>query len=94
MSETTGKRRFQPKMTRGAFRFHLTLWTLMAALQAFLVLRRVGEPWDELAYIWSALLVLAVVNIIVLLYTRHRDRGFWIEEEARRADWDQRGRQL
>jgi hypothetical protein len=81
-------------MTKGAFRFHLTLWTLMAVLQAFLVLRRIGESWDELTYIWAALLVLAVVNIFVLLYTRHRDHRFWEEEESRRADWDRRGRQL
>jgi hypothetical protein len=94
MSETRGRKRLEPKITRGAFRFHLTSWSLIAALQAFLVLRQIGHSWDEFTYIWSALLALAVVNIFVLLYTRNGDREFCNEEGVPRPDWDPRGRHL
>jgi hypothetical protein len=83
-------------MTRGGFRGLFVVWTFMAVTQvAFLILRGMaGRGWDAGNYLSLATVVGAVAGIAYLLYVRRHDKHFWDEDEARRAEWDRRGRQL
>lgn len=83
-------------MTRGGFRFMFVGWTFMAVMQLVeLILFWVaGKPWELASYLWLATLLIALGGLVYLLYVRRHDRHFWDEEEARRADWDRRGRAL
>jgi hypothetical protein len=89
-------RRLAPRMTRGGFRGLFVVWTFMAVTQvAFLILRGMaGRGWDAGNYLSLATVVGAVAGIAYLLYVRRHDKHFWDEDEARRAEWDRRGRQL
>jgi hypothetical protein len=54
-----------------------------------------GDALDSaLFWIFSLIAVVGVVWFLYLLRVRRNDAPFWDEEEARRADWDRRGRQL
>lgn len=92
MSE--GQKRLEPRMTRGGFRFQLFMWILLAVNPISQLVARSDEPWDGFHFLMVALLVLCAAGLAYLFYVRHRDGHFWDEEEARRADWDRRGRQL
>lgn len=83
-------------MNRGAFRLQAVLWSFIALLQLVMLTRNVlaGDPWDWPNALNLVVLVLAVANVGWLLYVRRRDSSFWDEEEARKADWDRRGRAL
>lgn len=96
MAEPEPHKRLQPKMTRGAFRFQLVLWSIWTALQLVVVVINLaaGTVWDLGDYLAVTGLALGVVYVGCLLYLRHRDGHFWEEEEAKRADWDRRGRAL
>nr|WP_245953579.1 hypothetical protein [Arthrobacter silvisoli] len=50
--------------------------------------------WGAFLYLMLAMLIICAVFTAYLLYVRHYDGHFWDEEEARRQDWDRRGRQL
>jgi len=92
MSE--GQKRLEPRMTRGGFRLQLVMWALVTINPVWQLVFRSNEPWDGFHYLMAAILVACVGFLAYLLYVRHRDGHFWDEEEARRADWDRRGRQL
>jgi hypothetical protein len=94
MSEVEGQKRLQPRMTRGGFRWQLTLWVVLTLNPIWQLVARVNEPWDGFHYFLVAWLALCLASLAFLLYVRHHDGHFWDEEEDRRADWDRRGRQL
>jgi hypothetical protein len=81
-------------MTRGGFRYQLVMLILLTVIPVALLLTRADQPWDEFHFLLVAILVLDAAFLVYLLYARRRDAHFWDEEEARRADWDRRGRQL
>jgi hypothetical protein len=83
-------------MTRGGFRVQFVLWSLWTALQLVMLARNlvVGTVWDLGDYLSLAGLILGVASLGFLLYVRHHDGHLWEEEEAKRADWDRRGRAL
>lgn len=96
MAEDAVPKRLQPKMTRGAFRVQFVLWSLMAVLPlAILIGNRVMTTvWDLRDYLALAMLIVAVAYLVYLLHVRRHDGRFWEEEEARRDEWDRRGREL
>jgi hypothetical protein len=53
-----------------------------------------GKPWELASYLWLATILVALGGLAFLLYVRRNDRPFCDEEEARRAEWDRRGRAL
>lgn len=83
-------------MTRGAFRIQLVLRSIWAALQLSIVVLNPASRtvWDLGDYLSLAALILGVGYLCFLLYLRHHDGHCWDEEEAKRADWDRRGRAL
>lgn len=95
MSETEGRRRMAPRMTRGGFRFSfwvcvvLTLGNLVSALLAF-----VGRGDSLALFLAVGVVVAGVIFLAYLLRVRRNDEPFWDEEDGRRADFDRRGRQL
>ncbi|MFF1385194.1 hypothetical protein ACFVWT_16665 [Arthrobacter sp. NPDC058288] len=96
MSEAERPKSLQPKMTRGGFRVQFVLWSLWSALQLVMVVRNmaVGTVWDLGDYLSLAGLILGVASLGFLSYVRPHGGRFWEEEEAKRADWDRRGRAL
>jgi hypothetical protein len=96
MAEDDLPKRLQPRMTRGGFHTQFVLWSIIAVLQlarlvGSLVVRTVWDPGD---YLWLAMLILAAGYLVYLLHVRRHDGRFWEEEEARREEWDRRGRAL
>jgi len=96
MAEPTAHKRLQPKMTRGAFRIQFVLWSISTALLLVVVVVNLvaGTVWGLGDYLSLTALILGVAFLGFLLYVRHHDGHFWEEEEAKRADWDRRGRAL
>jgi hypothetical protein len=96
MNEPKRPRRLQPRMTHGGFRFMFVVWTAMALLQLVVLILfwMAGKPGDLGSYLRLATLLVALGGLVFLLYVRRNDRPFWDEEEARRAEWDRRGRAL
>lgn len=96
MSEDKGPKRLQPKMTRGGFRFMFVGWIFLALTQlvALILFWVAGKPWEIGSYLRLATLLIALGGLAYLMRIRHHDGHFWDEEEARRADWDRRGRAL
>lgn len=83
-------------MTRGGFRIQLVLWSIWTALQLVIAFRNlvVLTVWDPGDYLSLVALIFGVAVLGFLLYVRHHDGHFWEDEEAKRADWDRRGRAL
>lgn len=83
-------------MTRGGFRYQLVLWSIWTVLQLVVVVINLvsDSVWDLGDYLFFTALILGVTYLLFLLYVRHHDGHFWEEEEAKRADWDRRGRAL
>lgn len=83
-------------MTRGGFRIQFVLWSIWTVLQLVIVVRHLvlGTVWDLGNFLFLAGLILGVAFLGFLLYVRHHDGHFWEDEEAKRADWDRRGRAL
>lgn len=96
MSEAKGPKTLQPKMTRGGFRVQFVLWSFWTALQLVMTVRNLagGTVWDLGNYLSLAGLILGAAFLGFLLYVRHHEGHFWEEDEAKRADWDRRGRAL
>lgn len=99
MAETQGRKRLEPRMTRGSFRFILWAVIVQTTLSIILMLLNLdigrAREWEPQAFFMAA--ALFVVNMIFLGYllrVRRYDTPFWNEEEARREEWDRRGRQL
>lgn len=96
-----GRKRLKPPMTRGGFRLQLVLCALLTINPIRQIVSRLNEPWGTFEYVAVAVLALCVAFFAYLLYVRRHDGQLWDEEEARRkaeearrADWDRRGRRL
>ena len=94
MSRRDASKRLEPKMTRGSFRFMMTLACIMVAFEVIVLVLRLFRPWDSVNYGYVAIILVTTGLIGRLLYIRHHDSGFWRREEAERESWNQRGRQL
>jgi hypothetical protein len=97
MSESEGRRRLQPRMARGSW--HLSFWSALGQAVAFslLVLLKTdpGNGWDAAGFwLFTTCTLLSATYCVYLLRVRVHDEPFWTEEEARRAEWDRRGRRL
>lgn len=84
-------------MTRGSWK--LSAWSAagLAVIGALLALNKLWSEkgFDAVSFwIYTALFAVSVIQFAHLHRVRRNDAPFWDEEEARRADWDQRGRQL
>ena len=89
-----GRKRLEPRMTRGGFRWQLVMVSFMAVNAIVQIAFRWNQAWGPFLYLMLAMLIICAVFTAYLLYVRHHDGHFWDEEEARRQDWDRRGRQL
>jgi hypothetical protein len=97
MSTTDGRKRMEPRMTRGSWKFSAWSAAGLAVMGALLALNKLwsGKGFDAVSFwIYTALFVISVIQFAHLLRVRRNDALFWDEEEDRRADWDRRGRQL
>lgn len=81
-------------MTRGGFRFMLVFCALMTISPITLIAFHATDPWGLTQSLSAATLVLCMALLGYLLYVRRHDAHFWDEEDARRADFDRRGRLL
>ena len=97
MPTTKGRKRIEPRMTRGSWRF--AFWCAVG-LMVISVLPALGKLFfddssDAVSFwIYTALFAVSGAQFLHLLRVRRNDTPFWDEEEARRADWDRRGRSL
>jgi hypothetical protein len=94
MSQGEARKRLEPKMTRGGFRFMITMAGIVAALQLVVLVIRLSLPWEDGNLLFIAVFLASAGFIARLLYVRHHDSVLWDEEEAERERWNQRGRQL
>jgi hypothetical protein len=94
MSQGEARKRLEPKMTRGGFRFMITMASIVAALQLVVLVIRLSLPWEDGNYLFIAVFLASAGLIARLLYVRHHDSVLWDEEESDRERWNQRGRQL
>jgi hypothetical protein len=97
MPGTEGRKRLEPRMTRGSWKF--TAWAAGAQVvsSALLTLNnlRPDDGWDAASFwVFLTWFAISAIYFLYLLRVRQNDAPFWDEEEARRADWDHRGRQL
>jgi len=99
MPQIEGRKRLQPKMTRGGWRFQVWgsgVQAVAFSVLAFLAFRGAGAGgWDAMAF-WLCIvcILLNATHFLYLLRVRRNDARFWDEEEASRADWERRGRRL
>jgi hypothetical protein len=99
MSETEGRKRLQPKMGRGSWRFGMWAYSAQVVVSAFLAVnqftRGLNNGWDIgffcLFIVWF---LLSAGQVLYMLRVRRNDAPFWDEEDVRRADLERRGRQL
>lgn len=94
MSQGEARKRLEPKMTRGGFRFMITMAGIVAALHLVVMVIRLSLPWEGGNYLFIAVFLVSACFIARLLYVRHHDSVLWDAEEAERERWNQRGRQL
>ncbi|MET1156394.1 hypothetical protein [Arthrobacter sp.] len=97
MSSTEGRKRLEPRMSRGSWRFQAWAAGAMMVLSALLALLKLvpNDGWDPVSFwLYTALFIITVIQLLRLLRVRRNDAPLWDEEEARRADWDRRGRSL
>lgn len=97
MSELEDKKRRQPRMTRGSWR--LSMWSsgLMVLCFSPVAITKFNgsNGWDAgAAWIFSLAALANAARFVYLLRFRRNAASFWSKEEARRADFDHRGRQL
>lgn len=97
MPTSEGRKRMEPRMTRGSWKFGAWSAGGQIVVSALLALNKLWpeKGFDAMSFwIYLARLAVSVIQFARLLRVRRNDAPFWDEEEARRADWDQRGRQL
>ncbi|MDQ0850676.1 hypothetical protein QFZ65_002614 [Arthrobacter sp. B3I9] len=97
MSSTEGRKRLEPRMSRGSWRFALWVFGGQFVCSALLALNKVGSShgWDPVSFwLYTAWFIISAIQLLLLLRVRRNDAPFWDEDEARRADWDRRGRRL
>ena len=97
MLSTQGRKRLEPRMGRGSWRFQAWAAGAMMVLSALLVLIKLisSDGWDPVSFwVYTALFIISVIQLLRLLRVRRNDAPFWDEDEALRADWERRGRRL
>jgi hypothetical protein len=97
MSTTEGRKRLQPRMSRGSWRFMVCCVAGQALFSATLTLNKLrpDDGWDVLFFwVYAVWFATNTIYFLYLLRVRRNDKPFWDEEEASRAGWDRRGRQL
>lgn len=97
MPSTEGRKRLEPRMSRGSWRFMALVAGGQMACSALLTLNKLRpeDGWDAASFwVYLAWFAVSTIYVLYLLRVRRNDAPFWDEEEARRADWDHRGRQL
>jgi hypothetical protein len=97
MPESDGRKRLQPRMARGSWR--LSIWSAGGQAVSFSLLALLktgaGNGWDVAGFwLFTACALFNATYFVYLLRVRRNDGPFWDEEEARRAEWDRRGRRL
>jgi hypothetical protein len=97
MSTTEGRKRLQPRMSRGSWK--IATWSAggQAVCSALLSLNKLRQDdrWDVLFFwVYAVWFASSTIYFLYLLRIRRNDAPYWEEEEAHRADWDRRGRQL
>jgi hypothetical protein len=94
---TTEGKRMEPRMTRGSWKFGAWSAGGQIVISALLTLNKLwpDDGLDVLSFwIYTVWFTISVIQFAHLLRVRRNDAPFWDEEEARRSDWDRRGRQL
>lgn len=81
-------------MTRGGFRFMMTMAFIIFALQVVVLALRLSLPWEGVNYLYIAVILVTAGFVGRLLYVRRHDSPFWDQEHVERERWNQRGRQL
>jgi hypothetical protein len=84
-------------MSRGSWKFGAWAAIGQVVCSALLALNKLGSShgWDPvLFWLYAAWFIISVIQLLHLLRVRRNDAPFWDEDEARRADWDRRGRRL
>ncbi|WP_090953958.1 hypothetical protein [Arthrobacter sp. ov118] len=97
MSTSEGRKRLEPRMSRGSWKFRTWAAGPMVVISALLALNQLGSShgWDPVSFwLYTALFIISVIQVLYLLRVRRNDAPFWDEDEARRDDWDRRGRRL
>jgi hypothetical protein len=97
MSSTEGRKRLEPRMGRGSWRVGAWAAAAMVVCSAPIALNKLGskDGWDPvLFWLYTVWFVISVIQLLHLLRVRRNDWPFWDKDEARRADWDRRGRRL
>ena len=97
MLTSEGRKRLEPRMTRGSWKFRAWSAAGQIAVSALLALNKLWseQGFDAVSFwIYTAWFAVSVAQFLYLLRVRRKDAPFWDEEDDRRADWDRRGRQL
>jgi hypothetical protein len=97
MPTSEGRKRLEPRMTRGSWKFGAWSAGGQIVIAALLALNRLwaADRLDVLSFwIYTAWFAISVIQFGRLLRVRRNDAPFWDEAEARKADWERRGRQL
>ncbi|MCB5275974.1 hypothetical protein BJG92_03529 [Arthrobacter sp. SO5] len=83
-------------MTRGSWKFGAWSAAGQTVISGLLAINRLwsNDSFAVFFWIYTAWFAVSVAQFLNLLRVRRNDETFWDEEEARRADWDRRGRQL
>lgn len=91
----------RPGIGRGLFWIWLAILLSQGVIQTFLLVERTGKPWRVGEYMSAGLVVLILIGMVGLIYSRRKYGDSWTEfaarraeQKARRAEWDRRGRQL
>jgi len=87
MSGKVGRRRLQPKMGRGSWRFSMWVYGFMVPISAFLAVSRLtkglNDGWNVVGFcLYAVWFLLSVGQVLYLLRVRQNDAPFWDEEEA------------
>lgn len=99
MSVPEGHKPLQPRMGRGSWRFGIWAYGGQVFVSAFLAVNRLvaglNDGWNVVGFsIYTVWFLLSAGQVLHMMRVRRNDAPFWDEEEARRADFDRRGRQL
>ena len=97
MPTSEGRKRLEPRTTRGSWKFQTWAACGQAGISALLALNKLASSggWDPVSFwLFTAWFILSVIQLLYLLRVRRNDAPFWDEDEARQADWERRGRRL
>lgn len=99
MSETLGRKRLQPRMGRGGWRFTMWVYVLQVLCSGSIAAIRLTTGLENglnaiLFYLCLLWFLMAAGAVLYFVRVRRNDEPFWDAEEARRADFDRRGRQF